>query len=128
MSDVALIIARFGINTWSYNYTAPETVKMAETGEMLTAMVETGERHSGRNPQNLPNVRVSHGATPDPTLAELGFSRSRASRWALAGEIDDAALDECERQTGGKPLHGEGVSKPTLTQLGFSSARASRWR
>jgi hypothetical protein len=71
-------------------------------GAILMAMAEAGERHTGRNPHNLPNLRASHSDTPDaklkPTLAMLGFSWARASRWQFVAKLPDEAACRSGRQ------------------------------
>jgi SAM-dependent methyltransferase len=66
----------------------PMIKAMVKGGRILKAMGEAGERQSGHGDQKS----VSHRATPIPTLTDLGFSRSRASRWQTAGIVPDDQL------------------------------------
>lgn len=61
-------------------------------GRLLTEMAAKGERAGKGN-----RKQMSHGAT-FATLPELGFSRSRASRWQLAGEFPDEMFKALEKQ------------------------------
>jgi hypothetical protein len=64
-------------------------VKAAVAGGRLLAKME---KAGGGQPYQ------SHRATGSvPTLADLGFSRSRASRWQLAGALDDALVGAVPR-------------------------------
>ena len=75
--------------TWPANCLARREANQANAqrpwllmgGRLLKAMAEAGERaNRGR--------QTSHGET-FATLADLGFSRSRASRWQIAAELPD---------------------------------------
>jgi hypothetical protein len=72
----------------------PERGKKASPAETsFTAELERigrtyrmGERHSGHGDQKSALRRV----TPTPELSDLGFTRPRAARWQLAGELPPA--------------------------------------
>jgi hypothetical protein len=48
-------------------------------GELLREMAQRGERHSGKNVENLRGSRVATPAAPK--LSDLGISKSQSSRW-----------------------------------------------
>jgi adenine-specific DNA-methyltransferase len=54
-------------------------------GRILTEMAKAGKRHKGHGDQKSELRRV----TPIPTLDDLGFTKPRAARWQLAGELPD---------------------------------------
>ena len=63
-------------------------------GQELTRMREAGERH----PRGGDQAKL-RGATSIPTLSDLGFVRSRAWRWQLAGMLPSDLYEQYERET-----------------------------
>jgi N6-adenosine-specific RNA methylase IME4 len=72
------------------NRIAVPMVRAAVTGgRLLAKMAETGERQTGGGDKRSP----LHGEGVKPNLADLGFSSARASRWQLAGWLDDGLIE-----------------------------------
>jgi hypothetical protein len=67
----------------------PMVAAAVKGGRMLTDMWEKGERERGGGSRS-----PSHGERVIPTLKDLGFSFSRASRWTTAGLVPDETLQE----------------------------------
>jgi N6-adenosine-specific RNA methylase IME4 len=60
-------------------------------GQLLRQMAKSGERHTGRNKQNL---RGSRAATPvEPKLADLGISKTESSRWMKLADMDEETFE-----------------------------------
>jgi N6-adenosine-specific RNA methylase IME4 len=77
------------------NRIAVPMVRAAVTGgRLLAKMAETGERATGHGDQKS----ASHRARPIQTLAELGFTWSRASRWQLAGGLPDDLIEAAQQR------------------------------
>lgn len=73
-------------------------------GELLKTMEKSGERHSGRNEQNL---RGSQAATPvSPTLADLGINKTQSSRWQKLADVPDDEFEATFRQPGKPSTNG----------------------
>lgn len=74
------------------NKLADPMVKAAvKGGRMLTKMLKSGERKGEGRP------KLSHSAIVFPGLKQLGFSLSRASRWQLAGLVNDRTIEDIHR-------------------------------
>ena len=91
LESFATIVAETTRNRNAINQiAAPMLDSVVKAGRMLRAMAENGQRqHRGGNRRGSNSRRDSLV----PSLRQLGFSWSRASRWQLAAQLPD-----CERE------------------------------
>ena len=92
----------------------------AKAGELLRQMRESGEREAtGRAGEE----RVSHAATPPPTLGQLGLTRSESSRWQQVADVPEDVRHGYVEET--KAAKGE-VSTAGLLRHAKASGRESQ--
>jgi N6-adenosine-specific RNA methylase IME4 len=90
LADIKKIVGVVTGKRIDINKIAVPMVKAAVKGGRL---LKTMDRDKGHYRKKL----ESHGATQaKPTLQELGFSKSRSSRWQLAGELSDELIEAAQ--------------------------------
>ena len=68
-------------------------------GQLLREMKQSGERHDEKGS----NRKVSDGATPKPTLADLGITRDQSSQWQELATVPDEDFEREVTNANGKP-------------------------